>query len=302
MEINKRNYPFPMADGRWPMPHPRPTPVKFNFFHLLSVILLGLTATACSGSLPSSGQAGVESPSVTQSKASPTTEVGAPSKPNAQGWVTLYPGEAADGLEFSKDGKLSLKGKVLVAKIGVTYSSDGQVSYAKRLIVSPPSPSGNFNLLRGCDGVTEGLCWKFLLIDRQAGEAKETTVGKYGADDDWMQWSANERYLLMKGYTDGAAWLYAIDLQTAEGRALEFGQHELDLSSFTWVDEGTFQIKVNELHQSKAAADGGNETADAPFWFKGNLAALFADKAINYTCSVRPQDKPCPGSSISKKP
>jgi hypothetical protein len=111
MEINKRNYPFPMTDGRWPMPHPRPTPVKFNFFHLLSVVLLGLTATACSGSLPSSGQAGVESPSVTQSKASPTTEVGAPSKPNAQGWVTLYPGEAADGLEFSKDGKLSLKRK-----------------------------------------------------------------------------------------------------------------------------------------------------------------------------------------------
>ncbi len=284
------------------MPYPRPTSVKFNFFHLLPVVLLGFTATACSGSLPSSGQAGGESPSVTLSKASPTTEVSAPSKPNAQGWVTLYPGEAADGLEFSKDGKLSLKGKMLVAKIGVTYTSDGQVTYAKRLIVSPPSPSGNFNLLRGCDGVTDGLCWKFFLIDRQAGEAKETTVGKYGADEDWMQWSANERYLVMKGYTDGAAWLYAIDLLSAKGRALEFGQHELDLSSFTWVDEGTFQIKVNELRQGKAVADAGNETPDTPFWFKGNLAALFADKAINYTCAVRPQDKPCPGSSISQEP
>lgn len=285
------------------MPDTRPTPVKLNFFHLLSVVLLGFTTTACSGSLPSSGQVGGESPSVPQSKASPTTEVAAPKKSNEQGWVTLYPGEAADGLEFSKDGKLSLFGQVLLEKIGVTESVDApEVTYAKRLIVSPPSPSGNFNLLRGCDGVTDGLCWKFFLIDRKAGVAKETTVGKYGADDDWMQWSENERYLVMKGYTDGAAWLYAIDLLTAEGRALEFGQHELDLSTFTWVDEGTFKIKVNELPIGKAAADGGNETTDAPFWFKGNLAALFADKAINYTCSVRPQDQPCPGSSISSEP
>ncbi len=273
----------------------------FKFFHLLPVVLLGLTATACSSSLTSSGQAGEEPPSVTQSKASPTAEVDAPSKPNAQGWVTLYPGETADGLEFSKDGKLSFKGKVLLEKIAVTYDSTGPVSYAKRLLVSPHSPSGNFNLLRGCDGETNGLCWKYFLIDRVAGEAKETTVGKYGADEDWMQWSANERYLVMKGYTDGAAWLYAINLETADGRALEFGQNELDLSRFSWVDEGTFQIKVHKLAQGASVAEAGNETTNAPFWFKGNLTALFADKS-NYTCSVRPQNPPCPGSSISTEP
>ena len=274
----------------------------FKFIQLLTVVLLGLTATACSSSLTSSGQAGEEPSSITQTKVSPTKEVDAPSKPNAQGWVTLYPGKAADGLEFSKDGKLSFKGKVLLEKIAVTYDSTGPVNYAKRLLVSPPSPSGNFNLLRGCDGETNGLCWKFFLLDRVAGEAKETTVGKYGADEDWMQWSQSDRYLVMKGYTDGAAWLYAIDLETADGRALEFGQHEFDLSRFTWVDAETFQIKVNKLPQGASVAETGNETTNAPFWFKGNLKALFADKSINYTCSVRPQNPPCSGSSISLEP
>jgi hypothetical protein len=49
-------------------------------------------------------------------------------------------------------------------------------SLAQRLVVSPASPSGWFNVVKGCDGK---LCWAVWLIDRKLGKAEKIQIGKY---------------------------------------------------------------------------------------------------------------------------
>jgi len=66
----------------------------------------------------------------------------------AQDWVLILPNQAAYGLKFTDKGALSYQDKILLPKIPVSQSSDGSVTYAKRLIVSTPSPSGNFHFVQ----------------------------------------------------------------------------------------------------------------------------------------------------------
>lgn len=113
-------------------------------------------------------------------------------------WTTIYPGEGAHGLKFTKDGALLYQGKVLLSKIPVSYVSDGTVKYAGRLIVSNPSPSGKFNFFKACEQSADGsgsLCWAFYVVDKEKRKVKETQSGKYGPLQ-WVQWSKDERYVI----------------------------------------------------------------------------------------------------------
>jgi hypothetical protein len=89
-------------------------------------------------------QATTPTPAATASSPTPTT----PAIPGVQQWITILKGKSAHGLTFTADGRLLYQGKVLLTKIPVSYVSDGNVTYAQRLIVSDPSPSSRLTLLK----------------------------------------------------------------------------------------------------------------------------------------------------------
>lgn len=215
---------------------------------LLSGLLISSTLVGCSGAestrqsnTPASDTATPVTPEQTDSAATPTAE------PNAeQPWVTILPGEAAYDLQFTSERALAYQDTVLLSDIPVSYSSDGSATYAERLIVSNSSPSGNYNFVKGCESSEPdtGLCWSVYLVDKAGGTANPTTVGKYGGRE-WVQWSEDERYAVLIEQMEGASWLYVVDLETGESRNLGEMSANVDLESFTWTGDRTFQIQVD---------------------------------------------------------
>ena len=207
-------------------------------------------------------QATTPTPAATASSPTPTT----PAIPGVQQWTTILKSKSAQGLSFTADGQLLYQGKVLLTKIPVSYVSDGNVTYAQRLIVSDPSPSSRFNIVKACEGTTNesGLCWSVFLVDRQSATAKKIDIAKYGGQN-WVQWSADERYALFAESTEGITFFVALDLQTRESKMFEQTSATADLSSFTWLDDRTFQAKI-------FCGDRADCT-EAPF--RGNIFTLF---------------------------
>lgn len=95
------------------------------------------------------------------------TSPSAPSNSGVQSWRTLVKGKSVHGLTFTPDGKLLYQDRVLLAEIPVTYVSIGDITYAQWLLVSDPSPSGRFNVVKACEDTNgPGLCWAVFLVDR----------------------------------------------------------------------------------------------------------------------------------------
>ncbi len=188
-------------------------------------------------------------------------------------WVTISPGEEAHGLKFTKDGALSYQGKVLLPNIPVSYVSDGMVKYAGRLIVSNPSPSGKFNFFKACEKTSDGsgsLCWGFYLVDKEKGKAKEAQPGKYGPLQ-WVQWSKDERYVIVAEQLEGSLWLFALDLQTGNYKQVKDGGwscSNIDLNSFSWTSDRTFKFKLD--HPQDCEQDAGKS-----LWVTGNINEIF---------------------------
>ncbi len=189
-----------------------------------------------------------------------------------EGWVTLHPGEEKDGLKFTKDGALSYQGKVLLPNIPVSYVSDGTVKYAGRLIVSNPSPSGNFNFFQACEQPSDGgsLCWALFVVDKEKGKATKTHAGKYGPLQ-WVKWSRDERYAILANQNEGASWLHAIDLQTGDSKPFKdegWSCSNIDLNSFSWIDDKGFKVKIYHT-------PGCPGNTDKSFLYTGNIEDIF---------------------------
>ncbi|MBD2082505.1 hypothetical protein [Leptolyngbya sp. FACHB-17] len=184
-----------------------------------------------------------------------------------QQWTTILKGNTVHGLTFSPNGKLLYQDKTLLAEIPVTYVSNGNVKYAQCLIVSDPSPSGRFNIVKGCEEPTDdvGLCWAVFLVDRQAKIAKKVGIAKYGGQD-WVQWSSDERYAVFAESMEGVTWFVALDLQSQDAKMFQQTSAVADLSSFKWLDNRTFQANVSCGDRSDCVA--------SPFW--GDITKLFS--------------------------
>ena len=156
--------------------------------------MFGSTIAGCAATQQQS-EAPTSPLSTTSSSPAPSASPSAPSIPGVQQWTTLLKGESAYGLTFSNDGKLLYQETPLLTEIPVSYVSDSNVTYAQRLIVSDPSPSGRFNVVKACEGTTDesGLCWAVFLVDRQSKTAEKISIAKYGGQN-WVQWSGDERY------------------------------------------------------------------------------------------------------------
>jgi hypothetical protein len=207
-------------------------------------------------------QATTPTPAATASSPTPTT----PAIPGVQQWTTILKGKSAQGLSFTADGQLLYQGKVLLTKIPVSYVSDGNVTYAQRLIVSDPSPSSRFNIVKACEGTTNksGLCWSVFLVDRQSATAKKIDIAKYGGQN-WVQWSADERYAVFAESMEGVTWFVVLDLQTGDSKLFDHTTAVADLSSFTWADDRTFRVNVSCLDRA--------DCRESPF--RGNISTLF---------------------------
>ncbi len=209
----------------------------------------------------------------TQQAITPTTAATASSPtptaatiPGIQQWTTIVKGKSAHGLTFTPDGKLLYQNKVLLTKIPVSYVNDGNLTYAQRLIVSDPSPSSRFNIVKACEGNTDegGLCWSVFLVDRQSETAKRIDIAKYGGQN-WVQWSTHERYAVFAESMESVTWFVGLDLQTGNSQLFDHTAATADLSSFTWVDDHTFQANI-------FCGDRADCT-EAPF--RGNISTLF---------------------------
>lgn len=191
--------------------------------------------------------------------------------PGEEAWTTLSRGQEAYGLTFTKDGKLSYQGNVLLSSIPVTYRSDGKVFYADRLIVSPPSSSGNFHFFKGCEPPEQGeLCWALFFVDKQKGKADKTVAGKYSPLQ-WIQWTKDERYALLADNNERYWRLYAIDMQTGDSKQFEIGSRTVDLNSFLWISDRAFKVKVIDGSASPDSQTGTEKSS----WFKGNIEDVF---------------------------
>jgi hypothetical protein len=212
----------------------------------------------------------VSSPSPETVDASTLTSAASPALPKMVGvqeWAETLKGESAQGLTFTEDGRLLYQDNVLLTEIPVSYGSNGDITYAQRLIVSDTSPSGRFNIVKACEGTTteSGLCWSVFLVDRQAQTAQKIDIAKYGGLN-WVQWTVDERYALFVEAMEGVSWFVALDLQAGKSKMFEQTAATADLSSFKWIDNRTF--KANLLCQ-----DGANCT-EPPF--RGNISTLFS--------------------------
>ena len=186
---------------------------------------------------------------------------------NKQSWITLQPGDEEYNIKFAKDGSLSHQGKVLMPKIPVSYSSDGSVFYAINIILSNPSPSGNFHFFQACD--TQGLCWALYLIDKNQGKVYRTSAGKYGSSQ-WVQWSKDERYAILADQNEGYSRMYAINLKTGDSKSIDIGSRAIDLKSFSWLDSRKFKVKIIN---HPACADCKPDKSKF-YWFQGNITNI----------------------------
>ncbi|MBD1916464.1 hypothetical protein NC974_09150 [Leptolyngbya sp. SLC-A1] len=236
-------------------------------FYLSGVFLLIWSAIAGYNRLSPQPNTGAIA-STPNAVSSPATSVvpAAPSTPGVQQWRSILKGESAQGLTFSQEGQLLYQEKLLLNEIPVSYTSDGTVTYAQRLFVSEPSPSGRFNVFKACEGLTDetGLCWAVFLVDREAGKVQQISIAKYGGQN-WVQWSPDERYAVFAESMEGVTWFIALDLQTGESKMFDYTVAPADLSSFTWVSDRTF--KANFLCDA--------ECAEPPF--QGDITKLFAE-------------------------
>jgi len=207
-------------------------------------------------------QATTPTPEASASSPTPT----APTIPGVQQWKTILKGESAHGLTFTANGQLLYQDKVLLSEIPVSYVSDGNVTYAQGLIVSDPSPSGRFNVVKACEGTTNesGLCWAVFLVDRQSEKTKKISIAKYGGQN-WVQWSADERYAVFTESMEDVTWFVVLDLQTGDSKQFDHTAAVADLSSFTWLDDRTFQASIV----------CGDRTDCTKSQFRANISTLF---------------------------
>lgn len=215
---------------------------KINLFFVL-IMLVGYVIVGCTKTTTSE-----LTPLETQTLSSPSPNL----SPKLQEWSQILPGEAAYNLEFTANAKLAYQGKILLDSIPVSYSDDGSVTTAKRLIVSSPSPSGNFSFVKACEESTPefGLCWSVYLINRDRATAQKVAIGKYGGRE-WVQWSDDEHYAVLVEQSDGANWFVAVDLATGESKLFEEIQSIVYLDNFKWLDQHRFQVQLNDSSSFK---------------------------------------------------
>ncbi|MFP5274052.1 hypothetical protein [Coleofasciculus sp.] len=209
---------------------------------LMSVFLVSGAIAGCTQ--PTSQTNGALStatakPPAAVSPASPTTATNSPI--NSPDWVNLLPGETIGDLTFTQGETLVYQCKTLLSEIPVSYSSDGTVTYAKRLIVSGSSPSGRYTFIKACEiEVKEiGLCWSIYKVDALATEAQKVNISKYGGLN-WVQWSSDERYAVFFDKT----WFIVMDLLTGESKTSSELSAQPDLKSFTWTSDRTFDVTL----------------------------------------------------------
>ncbi|MBD3884014.1 hypothetical protein IFO70_19870 [Phormidium tenue FACHB-886] len=228
-------------------------------------LMVSSTLTGCATAQPPESVTPTLSPTAPSPTASASPVASSPLE--VQQWATILKGEFVQGLTFTADGRLLYQDKVLLAEIPVSYVSNGDITYAERLMVSDSSPSGRFNVVKACEGTTNqsGLCWSVFLVDRQSQTGKRVDIAKYGGQN-WVQWSEDERYAVFAESMEGVTWFVALDLQSGESKLFEQTSATADLSSFTWVDDRTFQANT--------FCDDRANCTDSPF--RGSISALFS--------------------------
>ena len=239
-----------------------------SFIMLLTgCLVVSGTIAGCNGN-GTSPVSEITTPTPTPTTAStPSTPTPAnPSMPGVQQWATILKDESVQELTFTSDGKLLYQEKVLLSEIPVSYDSNGVITYAERLIVSEPSPSGRFNVVKACEGITEGLCWSVFLVDRQSETAERIDIAKYGGQN-WVQWSDDGRYAVFAESTEGITFFVVLDLQTKESKIFEQTSATADLSSFRWIDDRTFTANIVCSNQPNCT--------ESPF--RGNISTLFTE-------------------------
>lgn len=229
--------------------------------------------TVTSPSLPDPALEATETPAqLTPAASTPAAGLNAPLSPavGTSAWTAILPGDAVDRLQFTTEGALVYQGTPLLAEIPVTYDSDGNRMLAKRLVVSPPSVSGRFSVVKGCEETTAdaGLCWAVFLVDRTTPSATRINVGKYGGLD-WVQWSADERYAVFVEQLEGAIWFVVVDTQTGEAKLFAQQPAPANLEGFTWISDRVFEVPLQSCE--------GETCSDQPAPFQGDIATLFAE-------------------------
>lgn len=234
---------------------------------VIGIWMMGSEIVGCAATTRSQSDTTSPGPeTVTTSTPTPVASPNLPKMAGVQEWAKILKGESVQGLTFGNDGKLLYRDNVLLPEIPVSYISNGDITYAQRLIISDPSPSGRFNIVKACEGTTNesGLCWSVYLVDRQAETAQKVDIAKYGGLN-WVQWTADERYALFAESMEGVSWFVALDLQTKESKMFEQTAATADLSSFKWTGDRTFEANL-------ACSEGTNCTDPL---FRGNISTLF---------------------------
>ncbi|MDJ0706017.1 MAG: hypothetical protein QNJ46_22330 [Leptolyngbyaceae cyanobacterium MO_188.B28] len=180
-----------------------------------------------------------------------------------QAWTEVLPGEEAYELMYTENGTLLYQGMVIVSEIRVSGS------YAKRLLISDSSPSGNYHLFQACDRLGErSLCWAEFLVNKAENRAQQVSLSKYGVSH-WVRWSEDEKYALFPYRSESSFTLRGLDLETGESSGYIDWFCNIDLNSFSWIDNRVFQIQVLDH------GENGWPCNDSPRWFREDIAKLF---------------------------
>ena len=83
-----------------------------------------------------------------------------------------------------------------------------------------------------------------------------------------MQWSEDEEYALFNYTSEGSSTLSGLNLKTGEATGGSDWFCDVDLNSFSWIDNKVFQIQVFDNK------DQDLKCQDTPYWFRGNVSLL----------------------------
>ncbi|MCZ7625113.1 MAG: hypothetical protein M5R38_04115 [Candidatus Methylomirabilis sp.] len=152
-------------------------------------------------------------------------------------------GEEKFGFKLDREGILSYRGKMLTPKLEV-HGELGDSRYPPpKVVISRLSPSGRYAFVKACEASDESaLCWFLYLIDTKRGQMLLTFAGKYGPKDG-IKWSPDEAYAIVPYSSEGATWLYGIDLVT--GKSEEISMWHLAKSDGRWICPGESGLVVD---------------------------------------------------------
>lgn len=163
--------------------------------------------------------------------------------------IVLEAGYSTCGFTLSENGELLMNGRIISSNLSVSFSSNDEVSNAKRALIYPDNFNSRYFIIQACDA---DLCWSLWKFDKKHWQLTPTYAGKYGPDT-WVQWAPDGNVAVMFNRNEGAYWLHSVYFPQAKRDFTSVQLDSLEPNSFRWLGDREFQIRGTVSNRDNTA-------------------------------------------------